>query len=86
MPSLQNKLTGFVLTRRTELVWLALVGFFLGSAFCALNPPADDRQDSMKIGGKMSNPSGSKLNSDDVRLSGLAAAPTEMETATFALG
>ena len=86
MPSLQKKLTGFVLAPRAKLIWLALVGFFLGSALCAFNPPADERQYSMKMGETMNNPSGSRINSENMRLSGLASASSEIETATFALG
>ena len=86
MTSLQKKLTGFVLAPRAGFIWLALVGFFLGSAFCAFNLPEDERPHSMKIEGTMNSLSESRINSENMRLSGSASASSEMETATFAMG
>jgi hypothetical protein len=47
---------------KVRLVWLALAGFFPGSALCPFNPPAADQPDSVKERAAMNSPSESRAN------------------------
>ena len=57
MTSMPKRLTGLALAPRTRFIWLALAGFFLGSALCPFNPPAEDGPQQMKQGEIMNSPS-----------------------------
>ncbi len=85
MASLPKRLTQLVLAPGSRLIWLALAGFFLGSALCPFNPPAADEPPAMKGREIMNSPLESKTIEDDQQFNGLAAA-SEIQTATFALG
>jgi hypothetical protein len=86
MTSLPKRLTGFVLAPRSRIIWLALAGFFLGSALCPFNPPAQDGPQLMKEGEVVNSTSEILANTDDELLNRSALAAGEIETATFALG
>ncbi len=86
MTSIPKRLTGLALAPRARFIWLALAGFFLGSALCPFNPPSEDGPKQIKQGEIMNNPSESRMNIENMRLNRLASAPSETETATFALG
>jgi len=86
MTSLPKRLTELVIAPRARLIWLALAGFFLGSALCPFNPPAGDRPQAMKEGQVMNSPSESNASVETQHLYGLASASSQIETATFALG
>ena len=86
MTSLPKRLTELVIAPRARLIWLALAGFFLGSALCPFNPPAADQPQTMKESEVMNSPLESKASEETQHFSGLAPASSEIETATFALG
>ena len=86
MTSLPKRLTELVIAPRARLIWLALAGFFLGSALCPFNPPAGDQPQTMKESEEMNSPSESKASVETQHFNGLASASSEIETATFALG
>jgi len=86
MTSLPKRLTEFAFAPRSRIVWLALAGFFLGSALCPFNPPAEDSPKPMKQGEIMNSASEIQVNMDNQHLTGSASATGEIETATFALG
>ncbi len=86
MTSLPKRLTEFVFAPRSRIVWLALAGFFLGSALCPFNPPAEHGPQQMKQGEIMNSPSEIPAHMDNQPLARLASATGEIETATFALG
>ena len=86
MTSLPKRLTEFVFAPRSRIIWLALAGFFLGSALCPFNPPAEDGPQAMKQGEIMNSPSEVPANMDNQHLTRSASATGEIETATFALG
>ena len=86
MTSLPKRLTGFVFAPRSRIIWLALAGFFLGSALCPFNPPAEDGPQPMKQGEIMNSPSESQTSVENKHFDGSASATGEIETATFALG
>jgi hypothetical protein len=86
MTSMQKRLAELVMAPRTRLIWLALAGFFLGSAFCPFNPPAADQPQVMKESEVMNSPSESSASVQTQHFNGLASASSETETATFALG
>ena len=86
MTSLPKRLTEFAFAPRSRIVWLALAGFFLGSALCPFNPPAEDGQQKMKQGEIMNSPSESQTSVENKHFAGLTSATVEMQTATFALG
>jgi hypothetical protein len=86
MTSLPKRLTELVIAPRARLIWLALAGFFLGSALCPFNPPAADQPQAMKESEVMNSPSESKASEETQHFNGLASASSEIETATFALG
>ena len=86
MTSLPKRLTEFVFAPRSRIIWLALAGFFLGSALCPFNPPAEDGLQPMKQGEIMNSPSQIPTNMDNQHLTRSASATGEIETATFALG
>ncbi len=69
---------------RRRLIWPSLVLFFVGSAICSFNPPADDGQQIIRRGNIMNSQSeGQTSERTDLRS---GAASSETETATFALG
>jgi hypothetical protein len=86
MTFLPKRLTEFVFAPRSRIVWLALAGFFLGSALCPFNPPAQDGPQQMKQGEIMNSPSESQTRVENKHFDGLPSATGEIETATFALG
>ncbi len=86
MKSLQKKLLESGNASRAGLIWLALAGFFLGSALCPFNPPVDDRPNSVKEGKKMNTTSESRTNIENTHVNASASTSPEIETATFALG
>lgn len=86
MTSLPKRLTELVIAPRARLIWLALAGFFLGSALCPFNPPAADQPQTMKESEVMNSPLESKASEETQHFGGLAPASSEIETATFALG
>ncbi len=86
MTSLPKKMTEFAFAPRSRLVWLALAGFFLGSALCPFNPPAQDGPQQTKQGEIMNIASEIPANMDNQHLARSAPATGEIETATFALG
>ncbi len=86
MTSLPKSLSKLVLAPGARIIWLALAGFFLGSALCPFNPPAGEQPQAMKERETMNSPLESKTSADNHQFNGLASAPSEVETATFALG
>jgi hypothetical protein len=86
MTSLPKRLTELVLAPRSRLIWLALAGFFLGSALCPFNPPARDEPQPMKQGETMNSPSAIGTNMENEHYIRPASATGQIETATFALG
>jgi hypothetical protein len=86
MTSMPKRLKELVSSSRARLIWLALAAFFLGSALCPFNPPAGGRPNSMKEREAMNSPSEGRTNVENEHFNGLAAASSEIETATFALG
>ncbi len=86
MTSLPKRVTGFVFAPRSRVIWLALAGFFLGSALCPFNPPAEDGPQPMKQETIMNSPSESQTSVEKKHFTGLASATGEMQTATFSLG
>lgn len=86
MTSLPKKLTELVIAPRARLIWLALAGFFLGSALCPFNPPAADQPQTIREDEVMNSPSESRVSVETQRLNTLASTSSEIETATFALG
>jgi len=86
MTSLPKRLTGFVFAPRSRIVWLALAGFFLGSALCPFNPPAQDGLQPVKEGEIMNSASEVRTDIENEHLNRLASSTGEIETATFALG
>ncbi len=81
----ESRFTRFYTTPRNRLIWLALVGFFVGSAICPFNPPAPDGQKSMNTEETLTNPSNDNINKERI-MSAIGAKSPEIETATFALG
>lgn len=86
MTSQPHRLTELFPSSRARLIWLALAGFFLGSALCPFNPPAADQLDSLKERAAMNSPSESLTNVENKHFNGLTSTSSEIETATFALG
>ncbi len=86
MTSLPKKLTELVIAPRARLIWLALAGFFLGSALCPFNPPAPDQPQTIREDEVMNSPSESLASVETQRLNTLASTSSKIETATFALG
>ncbi|MGO8944533.1 MAG: hypothetical protein ACLQJ7_12780 [Syntrophobacteraceae bacterium] len=86
MTSLPKRLTEFAFAPRSRIVWLALAGFFLGSALCPFNPPAEDGTQQIKQGEIMNSPSEIPATMDNQHLVRPVATTAEIETATFALG
>jgi hypothetical protein len=80
------RVSKLVLASRVKVVWLALAGFFLGSALCPFNPPAAERQDSFRETTAMNSGSEGSTNMGDKSFNGPSATSSEIETATFALG
>lgn len=71
-------------SRRSRLLWPALVFFFVGSAICSFNPPANNGQQVVEGEQAMNSRSeGHEKERTDLK-GGLA--PSQIETATFALG
>ncbi len=80
-----QKLKGLSGTTGRRLIWTALVLFSVGGAICSFNPPADNGRPPMKEEQAMNT------QSEEVRAGGEigtgdGAAPSQIETATFALG
>jgi hypothetical protein len=86
MTSLPKRLTELTVAPRTRIIWLALAGFFLGSALCPFNPPAGDQPQTTKASEEMNRPSESQASVETQHFNRLASASSEIETATFALG
>jgi hypothetical protein len=86
MTSLPKRLTELVLAPGSRLIWLALAGFFLGSALCPFNPPAQDGPQPVKQGEIMNSASEVRTDIENEHLNRLASSTGEIETATFALG
>ncbi len=86
MTSLPKRMTEFAFAPRSRIVWLALAGFFLGSALCPFNPPAEDGPQQIKQGEIMNSPSEIQANMDNQKIARPAPAAGQIETATFALG
>jgi hypothetical protein len=86
MNSMPKKITGLVLAPGTRLIWLALAGFFLGSAFCPFNPPGDHGASSVKQGEIMNSTAENTATMENRHLEGPAPQTRQIETATFALG
>ncbi len=57
-----KKITDLAFAPRARLIWIALAGFFLGSALCPFNPPAKDGPQSEKQGETMNNPAENLTN------------------------
>lgn len=85
MTSFPKKLTELVFAPRSRIVWLALAGFFLGSALCPFNPPAQEGPKIIKQGDKMNSASEIMAKVEDQHFTP-SASTGEIETATFALG
>jgi hypothetical protein len=81
-----KKITDLAFAPRARLIWIALAGFFLGSALCPFNPPARDGQQSEKQGETMNNPAQDLTNIEKEHFDTPAPATREIQTATFALG
>ena len=86
MTSMQKRLTELVMAPGARIIWMALAGFFLGSAFCPFNPPAADQAQVMKESEVMNSRSESNASVQTQHFKGLASTSSETETATFALG
>jgi hypothetical protein len=86
MTSMPMKITELVFAPRVRVIWLALAGFFLGSALCPFNPPAGDEPHSIKQGETMNAPLENPINTNTILLDRQAMPAPEIETATFALG
>ena len=82
----RHRLTELVLAPKAGLIWLALAGFFLGSALCPFNPPTGAQPDSAKERTTMNSQSESMTNVENKQFNGLTSVSPEIETATFALG
>ncbi len=74
----------FFLAPGSRRIWPVLILFFVGSAICAFNPPAGDRQQSVKEVQVMDNTYDQHLSETTDLKTG--AMPAGFETATFALG
>ena len=81
-----HKLTELVFTPRARVIWLALTGFFLGSALCPLNPPPMEESSSKEQGETMNSAPEIHTNIDKNHLKYPVSATRETEKATFALG
>jgi hypothetical protein len=57
MAFMQKRITELVFAPRSRLIWLALAGFFLGSALCPFNPPSEDGLQQIKQGTTMNGQS-----------------------------
>jgi hypothetical protein len=86
MNSMPKKITGLVLAPRARIIWLALAGFFLGSALCPFNPPGDNGEQSVKQGEIMNSVSENQVNMESKPFSRPTPETRQIETATFALG
>jgi len=82
----QKKIIESVFAPGTRIVWLALAGFFLGSALCPFNPPNDHGSQSVKEGEIMNTSAESLTTIDNKHFLGPAPEKRQIETATFALG
>ncbi|MHC1726762.1 MAG: hypothetical protein AB9866_12260 [Syntrophobacteraceae bacterium] len=84
MAFLSEKVKESIAAPRSRFIWAALVLFFIGSAICSFNPPADDGQKLIRGEQTMNSQSGSQANERTDLKSGVAS--SGIETATFALG
>ena len=86
MNSMPKKITGLVLAPGARIIWLALAGFFLGSALCPFDSPGDKGAQSVKQGEIMNSASENRVNTESKPLNHLVPQTRQVETATFALG
>ncbi len=86
MASIPKKIGELVLAPGSRLIWLALGGFFLGSALCPFDPPADNGAQFVRQGEIMNNPSENRVNMESKQFHRLAPQTGQVETAAFALG
>ncbi len=85
MDSPKKRFAVLFATRRNRMIWLALVGFFVGSAICPFNPPARDETQSMRAEEAIRYSSNDNRNKERT-MPASEAKSQEFETATFALG
>jgi hypothetical protein len=83
---MQKKITELVLAPRARVIWLALAGFFLGSALCPFNPPTADEPSSISQGETMNSAPERVTNTENKHFEHPIPSTGEIETATFALG
>jgi hypothetical protein len=86
MTSVPRRITGLAIAPKARLIWIALSGFFLGSALCPFNPPSGNGPQSIKQEETMNSQAENLKNIESKHFDSPAPATGEIETATFALG